>query len=189
MHTPLDRTGSRHGALALRLVALAVLTAGTAASCSPTSDATQPTTAETRSTPTAPSTSHGAPHNTDDLGWGPAPTVFPPGAELAVLQGDPSEAGAVFTVRLRMPDGYVLPPHFHPEDEHVTVIQGKFLVGLGDVVDDKETFATLQRGGFITAPKAVHHWAKARGVTVVQVHGIGPFQVTYVDEQGDPLPR
>jgi quercetin dioxygenase-like cupin family protein len=73
--------------------------------------------------------------NEDGIKFGPAPAVFPAGAEMAVLQGDPGVAGAIFTVRLRFPDGYVLPAHFHPTDEHVTVISGKFLVGIGDKFD------------------------------------------------------
>src|SRR5690348_7705036 len=56
------------------------------------------------------------------LNWVPAPDVFPAGAEMAVLQGDPSAAGEIFTVRMRMPDGYIIPAHWHPTDEHVTVL-------------------------------------------------------------------
>src|SRR3954471_21026220 len=68
------------------------------------------------------------------LKWGPAPAVFPAGAKMAVLQGDPSKS-ELFTVRLDMPDGYAIAPHWHPTDEHVTVISGKFLVGMGDKSD------------------------------------------------------
>ena len=71
----------------------------------------------------------------NDIVYGPAPDALPPGAQMAVLQGDPSAPGELFTIRLRLPDGYVLPPHWHPTDENVTVIKGTFLVGLGDVFD------------------------------------------------------
>ena len=70
-------------------------------------------------------------HDTQVL-WGPAPPIFPPGAQFAVVQGDPSVAGQIFTVRLRFPNGYILPPHTHPSDEHVTVLKGTFLFGVGE---------------------------------------------------------
>jgi quercetin dioxygenase-like cupin family protein len=129
------------------------------------------------------------PQDGNGIQFGPAPAVFPPGAEMAVVQGDPSIAGAIFTVRLRLPNGYVLPPHTHPTDEHVTVISGTFLVGLGDKVDKDAFLPPLRRGGFITAPAEAHHFAKAKGRTVVQVHAIGPFQLTYVDPADDPRPK
>jgi quercetin dioxygenase-like cupin family protein len=122
----------------------------------------------------------------DDVVFGPAPAVFPAGAEMAVLQGDPSVPGAIFTVRLRMPNNYVIPPHTHPTDENVTVISGKFLVGLGDVFDKDAFLPALHRGGFVTAPAKASHFAKAKGRTVVQVHAIGPFEMTYVNPADDP---
>ena len=67
--------------------------------------------------------------------WGPAPAVFPPGAQLAVLEGDPSKSEE-FTVRLRMPSGYKIPPHTHPTDEHVTVVSGQFKGGMGSTFDE-----------------------------------------------------
>jgi quercetin dioxygenase-like cupin family protein len=118
------------------------------------------------------------------IAWGPAPAVFPPGAKMAVLQGDPSQASP-FTVRLEMPDGYTIPPHFHPTDENVTVIEGTFLVGMGDKADFSKPL-TLAAGGFITAPANHHHFARAKGKTVVQVTAIGPFALTYVNAGDDP---
>jgi quercetin dioxygenase-like cupin family protein len=118
------------------------------------------------------------------LNWGPAPAVFPAGAKMAVLQGDPSKA-ELFTVRLDMPLGYTIPPHFHPTDEHVTVISGTFLVGMGDTVD-RSKMMTLPAGGFVTAGAKMHHYAIAKGHTVVQVHAMGPFQLTYVNPADDP---
>jgi len=132
--------------------------------------------------------SEGAQHamgNSDDLNWGPAPAIFPPGAMFAVVQGDPSVAGEIFTVRLRFPDGYILPPHTHPTDEHVTVLRGTFGVGMGPVFS-ADRLTLLQPNGFITAPKDMAHFATARGITEVQVHAIGPFQLTYVNPADDP---
>ncbi|HEY8257712.1 MAG TPA: cupin domain-containing protein [Gemmatimonadales bacterium] len=114
----------------------------------------------------------------------PGPPSFPPGSEIAVLQGDPSQSG-LYTVRLRFPAGYQLPPHFHPTDENVTVFEGTFLVGMGDAID-LNSVVTLGPGGFITAPAGGHHFAVARGQTIVQVHGEGPFAITYVNPADDP---
>jgi quercetin dioxygenase-like cupin family protein len=116
--------------------------------------------------------------------WGPAPPFLAAGARFAVLQGDPSKAG-VYTIRLELPDGYVIKPHFHPTDEHITVISGVFLVGMGDSVD-LNAGMPVAAGGFVTAPAQAHHSAAARGVTVVQVHGDGPFVITYVKPADDP---
>jgi quercetin dioxygenase-like cupin family protein len=123
--------------------------------------------------------------HSDDLNWGPAPAVFPPGAMFAVVQGDPSVAGEIFTVRLRFPNGYILPPHTHPTDEHVTVLRGTFGVGLGTVFS-QDALISLQPNEFITAPKNMAHFATATGITEVQVHAIGPFQLTYVNPADDP---
>lgn len=113
-----------------------------------------------------------------DLKWGPAPAVFPPGAQMAVLQGDPGST-SLFTVRLRLPDGYKVAPHTHPTDEHVTVISGTLRVGMGTSVESKGMM-TLRAGGFVTAPANQAHYAIAQGATIVQVHAMGPFAMTYV---------
>ena len=120
-----------------------------------------------------------APNLERGLTWGPAPAVFPPGAQLAVLQGDPSKTEP-FTVRLRFPDGYRIMPHTHPTDEHVTVIEGQFLVGMGEHFR-ADSMLTLDAGAFVTAPAGHAHFAQARGATVVQVHANGPFALTYVN--------
>ena len=116
--------------------------------------------------------------------WGPAPPFFPAGARFMVLQGDPSTTG-IFTVRLEMPPGYTIRPHFHPTDEHVTVVTGTLILGMGDSVRTRGAHA-LTAGGFITAKAQEHHFAVARGRTVVQVHGQGPFAITYVNPKDDP---
>ncbi|HEV2672804.1 MAG TPA: cupin domain-containing protein [Gemmatimonadales bacterium] len=116
--------------------------------------------------------------------WGPGPDFLPAGAGFAVLQGDPGKTG-VYTIRLHLPDGFKFPAHFHPTDEHVTVLSGTFLVGMGDTVDMSKA-QTLAPGGFITAPANVHHYAAARGETVLQVSGVGPFLITYAKASDDP---
>jgi quercetin dioxygenase-like cupin family protein len=127
-----------------------------------------------------------APANSPALKWGPAPAVFEPGAQMAVLQGDPSKAGEEFTVRLRLPSGYKIAPHTHPTAENITVIEGTFLVGMGSTFD-KATMMTLPRGAFASAPAQHPHYAEARGATLVQVHAIGPFALTYVHPADAPV--
>jgi len=120
----------------------------------------------------------------DGAQWGPAPPVLPPGAQLAVLNGDPGKDGE-YAIRLSMPDGYVVAPHFHPTVENVTVISGTFHIAGGDKVDKTKGDA-LTAGGFVSLPAQMHHYAWADGPTVVQVHGMGPFQITYVNPADDP---
>jgi quercetin dioxygenase-like cupin family protein len=121
------------------------------------------------------------------LKWGPAPAVFVAGAKMAVLQGDPSKTEQ-FTIRLDLPSGYTIAPHFHPTDEHVTVIEGTFLVGMGDKLDASKTMA-LPVGGFVTAGANQHHFGIAKGRTIVQVHAMGPFALTYVNPADDPTKK
>lgn len=120
----------------------------------------------------------------DAVKWGPAPPFFPAGAQFAVVQGDPASSGE-YTVRLRMPAGYVIAPHWHPTDEHVTVLSGALLLGMGDQAD-REKASRVAAGGFITAPANAHHFAIAAVPSVVQVHGMGPFAITYVRAADDP---
>lgn len=116
--------------------------------------------------------------------WGPAPAIFPAGARMAVLEGDPGKA-AMFTVRLEMPDGYKIAAHTHPTDEHVTIIKGTLLLGMGDRVDAAQATA-LPTGAFSSVTANMHHFAVAKGQTIVQVNSMGPFVLTYVNPADDP---
>jgi len=120
----------------------------------------------------------------DQIAWGPAPAVLPVAAKLAVLEGDPTKSAA-FTMRLFMPDGYQIPPHFHPATEHVTVISGALMVGMGEKFDESQ-MKTLPAGAFGLIPARMHHYAKAKGETVLQLHGIGPWRLIYVNKADDP---
>ena len=126
----------------------------------------------------------GPPHSGAATKFGPGPDFLPKGVQFALIQGDPSQSG-VYTVRLKFPANFHFPAHFHPVDEHVTVLQGTFIVGMGDSINVAKG-QTLTAGGFITAPAEAHHWAVARGITVVQVSGMGPFGITYVKDSDDP---
>jgi quercetin dioxygenase-like cupin family protein len=118
------------------------------------------------------------------LQWGPAPDAFPRGAQMAVLSGDPSKAEP-FEVQLQMPSGYKIPPHFHPTDEVVEVKKGTFLVGMGDAFNAKKT-APMKPGDKATVPAEHHHFAMAKGKTVVDVKATGPFAMSYVNAADDP---
>ena len=116
--------------------------------------------------------------------WNPVGPNLLPGAEIAVLQGDLGQPG-VFTIRLKMPKGYVVAPHYHGTDLHVTVISGEFSVAMGDRVDLSKA-PILRPGDFITVPAQMHHFDAARSDTVVQIYGMGPFSLTYVNPEDDP---
>ena len=123
-------------------------------------------------------------HSAVAVKWGPGPDFLPAHARFAVLQGDPSKSGA-FTIRLRLPNGYAVRSHFHPTDEQITVLSGTFLVGMGDTFNIRHA-ERLAAGGFMTVPADAHHFATARGATILQIHGEGPFVITYVKEADDP---
>ena len=119
-----------------------------------------------------------------DFKWGPAPPALLAGAQMAVLSGDPSKAGP-FTVRAKFPDGYKIPPHWHPTDENVTVLEGVFAMGVGDKFDEAAAH-DMPVGSFVRMPKEARHYAMAKGETVIQVHAEGPFVVNYVNPNDDP---
>ncbi len=121
----------------------------------------------------------------DTIPWGPAPPFVAPGAQLAVLEGNPGASSGDYTVRLKMPDGYRIAPHWHPQRENVTVISGTFKVGMGDVFEVKKMTA-LTAGSFAFLDPDMHHYAMACGEVVVQVHGTAPLQFNYVNPEDDP---
>ena len=123
-----------------------------------------------------------APHG--KLQWGPVPDALPKGAKMAVVRGDPSGTGP-FAVRLSMPAKYTVPPHFHPTAEKVTVKVGTLLVGMGDTFNADST-KPLRKGQSGEIPAKQHHFAQARGATVIEISGRGPFAITYVDPKDDP---
>ncbi|HMH07160.1 MAG TPA: cupin domain-containing protein [Terriglobales bacterium] len=121
----------------------------------------------------------------DTIPWGPPPPFIAPGAQFAVLEGDPSASHGDYTVRLKMPDGYRIAPHFHPLRENVTVISGTFKVGMGDVFNQHK-MAAFTAGSFAFLDPEMHHFAMACGEAVVQVHGSSPLQFNYINPDDDP---
>ncbi|MBI2817389.1 MAG: cupin domain-containing protein [Acidobacteria bacterium] len=121
----------------------------------------------------------------DQITWGPAPSSLPPGAEVAVLNGDPSKAGAHFHMRAKFPDGYTVPPHWHPTDENLIVLKGNLLIGLGEKLDERQA-REMPEGSYGLMPKQVKHFAVAKGETIFDIYGSGPFDLTYVNPTDDP---
>jgi len=120
----------------------------------------------------------------DKIQWGPAPPVFPAGAQFAVLAGDPGKVGP-FTVRIKAPDGYRIMPHWHPTAENVTVLSGEFHVGMGDKFDES-SMQTLPVHSLAVVPPHHNHYAMTKGETELQVSGTGPFKLIYVNPADDP---
>lgn len=120
----------------------------------------------------------------DKVQWGPAPPALPAGAQISVLEGNPSEKGAV-TLRLRFPANYNIPPHWHSMTERVTVLSGALHVGMGDKLD-RQASQTLEPGGFVSLPGAMHHFAWTTTPTVVQINLEGPFDISYVNPADNP---
>ena len=113
----------------------------------------------------------------ESIGYGPVNS----GISSAVLSGSPSTEGSPFVIRIKMADGATIPPHWHPIDEHLTVVSGTFHMGIGETFD-QSTAKAMTVGSYGVMPKDVRHFAWATGETVVQVHGIGPFKTFFVTQ-------
>jgi quercetin dioxygenase-like cupin family protein len=119
-----------------------------------------------------------------EIKWAPGPASIPSGAEAAVLYGDPSKEG-LFTLRLKLPKGYAIPPHTHPKPEVVTVISGTFRLGMGEKADKTKAQA-LPAGSFFALAPGMAHFASADEDTVIQLNSTGPWSLTYVNPTDDP---
>jgi quercetin dioxygenase-like cupin family protein len=122
-----------------------------------------------------------------NLHWTAGPPSLPAGARMAVVSGDPTKPGP-FEIQLDLPNGFTVAPHYHPTDEHQTVLRGAFGHGMGDKTNRK-SMTWLRRGQSGVIPANAHHYAMARGRTIVAVSSTGPFVVTYVDARDDPRKR
>jgi len=123
-------------------------------------------------------------HVPTDLTWVDGPASIPKGAKIAILEGDPTKPGP-FTFRVKFPANYKVPPHFHPGLEHVTVLSGSLNMGLGDVFDESKA-TKLPVGGFSVMEVGTRHFAFTKEETVIQLHSIGPWGITYVNPADDP---
>jgi quercetin dioxygenase-like cupin family protein len=124
----------------------------------------------------------------EDIRWETCPPAVPPGARCAVLEGSLAANNALFAFRVKMPDNYRIPPHFHPADEHLIVISGVFNLGHGEKPDPGAT-RPMTAGSFIVLPKGMPHFASTTGETIIHVYAIGPWGLTYVDARDDSRNR
>lgn len=122
--------------------------------------------------------------NPQDIKWVDGPPSIPKGAKLAVLYGDPSKDGP-YSFRAKLPAGYVVSPHFHTNDENVTILSGVLYLGMSDTLDKKAAHA-LKAGRFHHVPGKVHHYAFTKTATVIQINGEGPFDISYLNPADDP---
>ncbi len=122
--------------------------------------------------------------NSAELKWGDGPPALPKGIQMAVIQGDPSKEG-MFTLRATVPANYKIPPHWHPTQEHVTVLEGTFYMGTGEKFDESKAME-LKPGGFAAMPAKTAHYAFTKDKCVIQVHAMGPFALTYINPADDP---
>ena len=120
----------------------------------------------------------------DSLKWTPAPPILPKGAQIAVLYGDPDKAGP-FVFRLKFPAGYKVAAHVHPNDYDVTVLSGAMYLGIGDKLDTAQG-QPLNVGGYLHLPKGTRHYEWTREDTVIQLSGLGPVGMTYLNPADDP---
>ena len=138
--------------------------------------------AEPQSPTTAPASTHAMVHAAS-IQWGEAPPMLPRGAQAAVLSGDPGKPGP-FVIRLKAPPGYRVPRHWHPTDEHVTLIEGDLTLAMGDGADAHS--ADFVAGDYVLLPSPMRHEASTRGGAVVEIHSTGPFEINYVNPADDP---
>lgn len=120
----------------------------------------------------------------DDVKWTDGPPALPKGAQLFMMEGNPPDA-APFTMRLKFPANYKVPPHWHPAIEHATVLKGTLHLGMGEKMDTAQA-KTLAVGSFAVIPPKSAHFAWTEEETIVQLHGVGPWGVNYVNPADDP---
>lgn len=118
-----------------------------------------------------------------EIKWGDAPPTFPKGAQMSVLHGDPSKK-EVYTLRFKAPAGYKIPPHWHSKDEQLTILSGTFVLHMGDTMDAPAH--ELGPGSYHFLPAKMHHAAEAKGETIIQVDGMGPFDINYLNPADVP---
>lgn len=119
-----------------------------------------------------------------NLTWKEGPASLPKGVKSAVVEGDPTKAGP-FTMRLSLPANYKISPHWHPAIEHITVLSGSFYMGLGEVFDEAKA-TKLPVGGFAVMAIGTRHFAFTKEESTVQLHGVGPWAINYVNPKDDP---
>ncbi len=136
------------------------------------------------SMPAPPKDEHTAVGSAAALKWADAPPGLPPGGKVAVVSGDPTKP-VPFVLRAQMPANYRIPPHFHPTTENLTILSGTVAIGMGDTFDESK-MESVSAGGFTNAPAEMHHFFMTKTAATIQIHGTGPFAITYVNPADDP---
>ncbi len=115
-----------------------------------------------------------------EIQWKPCPPNLPKGCEMTVLEGDP-KANDLFTIRFKMNGDFIMPPHTHPKDERVTILQGKAYVAFGRDASKKEAKEFGPGDYYVNARNAIHTvWADSS--TIIQITGIGPWEANFIEE-------
>lgn len=172
----------------MRSLFVVVLPAVAALSCARTVAVPPPApAAEVSMTPVHRSTDGMVLAHANLMGWGAGPAALPAGAQMIILDGDPTK-DELFTLRLRLPNNYTIRPHWHPRWEHLTVISGVLHLGMGDTFRT-EGWSELRQGSFAAMRPGMRHYVHTVGETIVQLHAMGPWVVTYVNPADDPRNR
>ncbi|MBI3587456.1 MAG: cupin domain-containing protein [Ignavibacteriales bacterium] len=116
--------------------------------------------------------------------WSNGPASLPAGAKIAIIEGDLTKPG-LFTARLKLPANYAIRPHWHPADEHITVIAGTFYMGLGETFNAEQA-KEIPVGGFAVMATGTRHFALTKNETIIQLHGMGPWAINYINPADDP---
>jgi len=119
-----------------------------------------------------------------DMQWVDAPPGLPPGAKVAVIEGNPGKPG-LFTMRGKIPANYKIMPHTHPADEHVTVIEGSCYMGMGGKFDENPA-TKMSTGAFAVMKTGTIHYFFTKKECIIQIHGVGPWGITYLNPADDP---
>lgn len=122
--------------------------------------------------------------NKADLKWVDAPPSLPKGAKVAIITGDPSKEGW-YTIRVMLPENYKVPPHWHPADEHLTVIEGTLYMGLGEQFDEGKA-TQLNEQGYSLLPAKTAHYAFSKGKCLFEATAMGPYAINYINPADDP---
>jgi hypothetical protein len=125
-----------------------------------------------------------SPAQAKGLKWMAGPPGLPAGSTFAVVSGDPGKAG-MFTIQAKLPANYAVPPHHHPTEEVVRVLQGSLSYGMGDKLD-KAAAGTLNPGYHVTMTAEMNHWVYTDAPTTISVTAMGPFAITYANPADDP---
>ncbi len=130
------------------------------------------------------STTAQSPVNSGDMKWGPGPAGLPRGTKMVFLYGDSSRPG-LYIMRLRLPPNYAVPPHWHPNDENVTVLSGRLSMAIGDKMIRTRAMA-IRTGGYMRMPAGTHHYVFTQSGALLQLTGDGPSGIDYVNPADDP---